>query len=473
MTSRVQVGFDDADAAAVAEILHEIETTNTVIAAAQAAQMRALARANEVADRQGARSGTRVRDREMAERAIAAELACAMRVSDRTMQRRMSEAQTVAEHFPATLAAWESGRITRGHLNVIVETGSILPTECRHDFEEAALPRCEVDTPGRVRAGLQILAQRLHPRSLTERHRDARADRRVFVSPRADGMSDLTATLPTLLADAVYDRLTTQANALRDERAQAAVRMRTTGPGSKADASPTGPSEPAGPLQPTGPSGEDHVTQAAIVASDSRSMDQLRADIFADMLLTAAPDADPTRRDDGPGALGAIRAHVQVVVPAITVLGADEHPADLVGRSPIDADTARRLAGTSCNGWDRVLTHPVTGQVLATDRYQPTADLRRRLRARDAHCRFPGCRIPAIRCEHDHTTDHALGGRTCLCNLAGLCQRHHSMKQFTAWRVRQLGDGVLEWRSPLGRIYTDRPPSPAVHFVPDGDPPPF
>ena len=51
------------------------------------------------------------------------------------------------------------------------------------------------------------------------------------------------------------------------------------------------------------------------------------------------------------------------------------------------------------------------------------------------------------------------------------------MKQFTAWRVRQLGDGVLEWTSPLGRTYIDQPPPLGVHFRPvddaaqRGDPP--
>jgi hypothetical protein len=41
------------------------------------------------------------------------------------------------------------------------------------------------------------------------------------------------------------------------------------------------------------------------------------------------------------------------------------------------------------------------------------------------------------------------------------------MKQFTAWKVRQLGGGVLEWTSPLGTTYIDTPPAPTVHFVPD------
>jgi hypothetical protein len=39
---------------------------------------------------------------------------------------------------------------------------------------------------------------------------------------------------------------------------------------------------------------------------------------------------------------------------------------------------------------------------------------RRFLRARDQHCRFPGCRRPAIRSEIDHTVDAALGGPTAL-----------------------------------------------------------
>jgi len=40
------------------------------------------------------------------------------------------------------------------------------------------------------------------------------------------------------------------------------------------------------------------------------------------------------------------------------------------------------------------------------------------------------------------------------------------MKQFTAWKVRQLGGGILQWTSPLGRIYIEEPPSPGVRFGP-------
>ena len=127
----------------------------------------------------------------------------------------------------------------------------------------------------------------------------------------------------------------------------------------------------------------------------------------------------------------------------------------------------------------------VEGTVLAVDRYRTPWPQRRYLRARDQHCRFPGCRQAAIRSEIDHTIDAALGGPTALWNLAHLCQRHHSMKQFTRWKVVQLAAGVLVWTSPTGRVYREDAPAPPVSFQPaplaaahgahssTTDPPPF
>lgn len=447
MHSNGAIGFSDEDVAALAEIVSEIESTQLAIATAQAAQIRALSRAGNLARAQASRSLARVRDHDMALRAIAAEVAGVLRTSDRSVQRQIGDATQLTDDYAATLEAWERGDIAHGHVRAIVDAGSALPPESRSDFETRALAMCENETAGRVRARLDLLAQRLHPRTLLERHRDARERRAVRIAPLADGMSELCAPMPTLLADAIYDRLTQQARSIVDARSQCT---------------------------------EICEERREIVSSDTRTMDQLRADVLADILLTAAPNADPTRMDDGPGALGAIRAKVQVVVPALALLGTENGPVDLVGRSPMDVDTARELASATRSPWERVLTHPVTGAVLCVDTYQRTAAIDRFLRARDQHCRFPGCRQPAVRCEVDHTLDAALGGKTDVRNLAHLCQRHHSMKQFTAWRVRQLGGGVLEWTSPLGRIYIENPPGMGVHFVPSSlhqseaepDPPP-
>lgn len=136
------------------------------------------------------------------------------------------------------------------------------------------------------------------------------------------------------------------------------------------------------------------------------------------MLLTKQPGADPTRDDDGPGALGAIRAHVQVVVSVDALTGGDAEVSELVGSGPLDAQTARVLAGGSRTGWDRILTEPASGQVITVDRRSVPLALRRTVHARDRHCRFPGCRVPAIRCEIDHVHDWARGGTTHLDDLS-------------------------------------------------------
>lgn len=476
MHSNRVIGFSDAESATLSQIVAEIEQTQALISSAQVAQTRALARAGSLARAAAAGSRANVQQHDMVLRSIAAELGGAMGLSDRSVQRQIGDAIELVDDYPETLQAWGDGVITRSHVRVITETGGILPLDRRADFESEAVTRCAGDTAGRVRGELELLAERLHPRTLAERHRDARLRRRVRVLPGADGMSELTAVMPTLLADAIYDRLTQQAQAVIDARAQAAAEMRAaTREG--ADVAPEdGALVVAVTLTAPDPASTSGKENSREGGADTRSTDEIRVDLLTDMLLTAAPDADPTRTDDGPGTLGAIRAKVQIIVPALTLLGGDDDPALLVGRSPIDPDTARAIAGATRCPWERILTHPVTGAVLHVDTYHRSAAIDRFLRARNQRCRFPGCTRPAVHCEVDHTHDFALGGATNVCNLANLCQRHHTMKQFTAWRVRQLGNGTLEWTSPLGRIYIDEPPSLGVQFrqlheVGDGDPP--
>ena len=418
-----RVSESDGDAAALAEIAAGVESVDAVLRVAEIAQVRLLARAGQLAQKQASSSPASVRLHDMVLRSIAAELGGILRIADRTVQRRIDA---------AALAAWEDGRITRGHVRVIVDAGGVVPLATREQFEAEAVSRCERDTPNRVRAAIEILAERLAERSLTDRHRDAAYERCVRVVCGRDGMSDVVATVPTVIADGILDRLTQQAQIIIDARQK----------------------------------GDD----------DTRRIDQVRTDVFSDLLLAGTPALDAP--GDVAGALGAVRAQVQVIVPALTLLGVDDGPADLVGCSPIDADTARCLA-RNATSWTRVLTDPVDGTVVAVDRYRVPWPQRRFLRARDQHCRFPGCRRPAIRSEIDHTVDAALGGPTALSNLAHLCHRHHSMKQFTRWTVVQLPRGVLVWTSPTGRVYREDAPAPPVSFMVASsdrsptDPPPF
>jgi hypothetical protein len=94
----------------------------------------------------------------------------------------------------------------------------------------------------------------------------------------------------------------------------------------------------------------------------------------------------------------------------------------------------------------------------------------RYLRARDQHCRFPGCRRPVHQCQIDHNHDFALGGRTEIGNLSHFCLAHHTLKHPAIpdqhrWTARQLPDQTLTWTSPTGREYPDPAPR-RVMFVP-------
>ncbi|MGZ0069639.1 HNH endonuclease [Microbacterium arborescens] len=436
-----------------AGIVDRVSEADDLLHAAHIAMTRALAEAGRTAV-QRARTSERPRgmgsDMEM--RSIAAEIAGVRRSHDRRAQSEIDHALTIVDDYPAVFEAWEQQRITRDHVDVVVKMGCGLADDIRPDYERQAIAICERDIASRVREPLRNLAARMGSESFAERHRSAAAKRGVWVTHGTDGMSELGATLPTVIATGIHDRLTAMAQSVKDARATAADTLVTDAAGE-------------------GSAGEGSA------APDVRTMDQLRADILGDLLLGGAPVVDPTYGRDGAGPLGAIRAQVQVTLTSETVTGVDDAPAELVGASLIDADTARKLAGRA-RIWNRLFIDPVTRTPVEVDTYRPPAAMSRLLKARDQHCRFPGCRRAAIRCELDHTIDHALGGHTHIFNLAHLCQRHHSMKQFTKWEVRQVGGGVLEWTSPLGRVYREDVPIPSVCFVPDSggppdEPPPF
>jgi len=416
---------------------------------------------------------------ELAERSVAAEIGTATRTSDRTIQRQMAEAADLVKRFPETLRAFSEGRISLAHTRVVRDAADDLDDDSvRADYEARVVAHAENTAPQRLRRFAVREAEKVRPEALALRFERARAERRVWVSPLPDGMAELTAVLPAAVAQGIHGRLTDMARELNDR-----TPLRTS-PG------------------------------------DARTLDQLRADLLADMLLTGGPQgvADPE------GHLAAIRARVDVTIPVELLRSSEESDgpwraserrripdlgrssgstspvwcrgpvrtcgsvasdggaghhgvsAELNGRFALDPETARRLAGAE-SAWNRVLTDPLSGAVLAVDRYRPNAGLRRYLAARDTRCRFPGCGIPAAFLDLDHTEDAAQGGMTSSTNLAGLCRRHHVLKHHSRWTVRQLGRGVLEWTSPTGRVHRDDPPAPTTRRVDPQmtgqDPPPF
>ncbi|MCK6068108.1 MULTISPECIES: HNH endonuclease signature motif containing protein [Microbacterium] len=460
--------------------LDVVREQKSVIARAQAALIRQEAELAAIALDEMERMTSRAsRDREMPMRSLSAEVAFATHVHDLTAQKELNDAYAFVTRFSATLTALEEARISKRHADVILEVGaSIDNADVRAAWEHTVLDRAARETPGRTRAFARQLAEAVNPVGMSERFAEACETRGVSIVDLDDGMALLQVRLPAALAYGIRDRIRQQARIIRDaanaERARRAAEKSVTTPADAESARDAATAVDAADftlddLTPP-PAGEAAEPTPAEVIDDTRTLVQIGADLVSDMLLTGTPAIDPVT-DRSSGGLGAIRAHVQVVVPVLTLAGKTHTGASLHGQIPIDPETARRLAGDA-PGWDRVMCDPITGTVLEVDRYTPRADQQRFLRARDQHCRGFGCRQPAHRCQIDHNHEHHEGGPTAIGNLAHLCTRHHTLKTETAWAVRQLGDGSLEFTSPLGNVYTDEPP-PRVMFIPDGDPPPF
>ncbi|MGO4487979.1 DUF222 domain-containing protein [Microbacterium sp. 2RAF4] len=429
----------DTQMAMLADLVASLEAAEATLSSMQAARDGMLAMAGRLAV-DIARAAEHPDRGDMAIRAVAAEIGAAQRVSDRTVERRMADASWLVERFPAVWQAQGEGRISAAHSRVIVDAGAHLDHAAdRQAFADEAVELAEGESPNRLRRLARRLADRFQERTLTERHLDAREKRRVWVRDLDDGMAELGVQGPAVLVHGMFDRLSQMAHAVK-EQSTAAVHHHAA---------------------------DEHTT-------DERTVDQLRADLLADLVLTGAP----TGHDTADGLLGEIQARVEITVPVMTLMGCEDAvrrvlplvpgsvpppagsaspPAELDGVVPIDTATARALAGLS-SGWDRVLTHPISGEMLAVDRYRPNAQLRRHLRARDQRCRFPGCGIVARKCDLDHNHAAARGGPTCDSNLSAFCRRHHMLKHHSPWHVEQRPGGVLEWTSPTGREYIDRPP---------------
>ncbi|MBP3043083.1 HNH endonuclease [Arthrobacter jiangjiafuii] len=363
----------------------------------------------------------------------AEEAATILGIPTGTAAMRMNEAGTLCETHTATLVKLESGALSYGHVQTVLDQSQNIPAAELPGFEAELLG---VAVAGQTGSQFRVKARRLreskYPETIQKRQRTAFEKRRVVLDPGCDGMSWLSASLPAEKAQAIFTQLS---KAARGERS----------------------------------------------AGDPRMVDQLRADILEDLLLdrggrdtSCGPSCGEKGvggRKTGSGTTGGktigrttrnrararARTEILVLINAETLFGADEQPAELHGYGPISPETARRMAREAAK-WTPVERDPVTDEILRVGRRRKVpAGLQRWLRARDGTCRFPGCRSNAVISEIDHTRPWAQGGATDHDNLEHLCRRHHMFKTEGFWKACQPAAGIIEWTSPGGRTYRTEP----------------
>lgn len=365
---------------------------------------------------------------EFAHRSLRAEVGMSLRISEYSAANLLSQAVLLARDLPTTLDAVERGRLTFRAASIIAGQALSVDASCRAEFDVAAVRIAREVAPSRLRSRLAALRDRIVPIPSAERHAAARAERRVSIEDVEDGMSWLSAYLPSVEAHAIDYRLSGIARRAAEFDDEDGITDRRTFVQRRAD------------------------LLVELIAADYIGPDELE--------ISAADRERRFARGQDLGRFNGIRPTVVVTVPVQALLDptAVTEPAMLDGVVPIDPVTARELTANA-PGLYRMLVDPHTGVGLdlGRERYRVSTELRLWLRLRDGTCRFPGCGRPARGCDVDHTVDWQFGGRTRSDNLAHLCRGHHTLKHQTRWSIRQRPDGTIEWRSPTGRDYTTRP----------------
>lgn len=221
--------------------------------------------------------------------------------------------------------------------------------------------------------------------------------------------------------------------------------------------------------------GDDQNLDGDGAEHDSRTPDQRRHDIFAEIITLAAAAEDAPQLDGAP-----VTVLVTVAAEDLADTGDSNDdgfrvsdPGDPIGimadsRVPLSRRTVERLI--DAHGY-RTVTHTPAGRITSTSSRQRcfTPNQRLAIAARDgARCAAPGCTTPHYMLQAHHVVPYRDGGPTHIDNGILLCFWHHQQVDTGPWQYRMIdgiphvrGPGILEWttrRPPVIKL-VEMPPS--------------
>jgi hypothetical protein len=331
----------------------------------------------------------------------AAEIGAALSWTRRMAERQLDLAVTLVSDYPAVWEMLHAGLIDLPRARVIVDHTCHLQAEVRDQVVGVALEKAPAQTTGLLAARIRRLAIWVAPDHARERYRQGLEERRVVTEANTDGTANLTGLQ------------------LSAPESQAAMRR------------------------------INRIAHDLKRSGDSRTIDQIRADIFLDLLQGRAQQS------------GVDRAVIDIQVGLSTLLELDEKPGELPGWGPVISEIARQVVDEQFGSEWRYTVTDDNGVVVSNGmiRRRPGAGLKRQVQSQTPVCVFPGCRIPSQHCDLDHNQPWAEDGPTSEDNLAPLCRHHHVIRHHR-WRIHQLEPGSYQLTSPLGHSYTSQPRAP-------------
>ncbi len=477
LAAATDVGRAELDESALIGVLCAWQRLTSWAQAGQTATLMTLAHRREAQARE--------LDRPSLAEHISDEVAAALRLTGRSANQLLANANGL-DRLPDVSSALNCGDIDWAKACLFVDQLTGLSDDDAREIAAALLSRARGMTTGQLRAALMQAVLAHDPEAAERRRKAARADSGVHTWTETSGNAAL-AGRELATADVIHAgvRLTAFARWLRKNgatgtmdqlRAAVYIALLT---GRAVQSLLPGQADPPTPNHgDTGPPYSTH--PAATQAPESATT----ADAPA---FSPTPTAKPT---DWPRLTGMIN----LTMPMSTWLGITSNPGEVASHGPVDAETCRQLAVWTdpSTRWCLTLTDQAGHAVahacartrpppgLAQGRvawaaglarqvqyfetapcsharqsagYTPSPTLRHLIEIRQRRCAAPSCRRAAVRCDLDHTVPFDKGGRTCECNLAPLCRRHHRAKQVPRWHLSQDQPGRMTWRLPSGRIY--------------------
>ncbi|MGH8873239.1 MAG: DUF222 domain-containing protein, partial [Acidimicrobiia bacterium] len=325
----------------------------------------------------------------------AAEIGAALSWTRRASERQLDFASTLLSDYPPVWQLLREGLLDLPRARVIVEHTLHLEPEVRDRVVEVASQRAPTQTTGLLAARIRRLAIWTAPGQAKKRYENGLEERLVASETNPDGTANLLGMH------------------LSASDSQAAMRR------------------------------INRLAQGARTPGDQRTMDQIRADVFLDLLRGRHQNR------------GRDPAVVDIQVDLTTLLELDDKPGEIPGWGPVISDIARQVVTEQDTSEWRYTITDQQGAVIGngTTRRRPTTVQRRAIQARARTCVFPGCRMPAIDCDLDHNRPWADGGTTAENNLGPFCRHHHVIKHH-GWTITQTDPGTYQLTSPLGHTYS-------------------
>ena len=341
--------------------------------------------------------------------AVAAEVAAGLRISQGLATDKVHYARAMRERLPQTSEVFCAGDIGFQAFSTIVSrTDLIVDPDALTRVDEliaANVARWPSLTRGRLAAKVDAIVAGVDADAV-RRRKERQLGREIWIGADADGIAQITGSLFTVDAHALDKRL----NALA----------------------------------------------ATVCEHDPRTKEARRADAMG--ALAAGADRLGCRCERTDCAAGkrpaASPVTIHVIASQDTLNGGQTPGSELSAEGLITPELIAELAKSAKLV---PVVHPVYAQ--PEPGYRPSKALADFVRCRDLTCRWPGCDVPAVNCQLDHTIPYADGGPTHAGNVKCYCPTHHLIKTFWGWTEKQLADGTLILTSPVGQTYVTTPGS--------------